>query len=173
MADRSLYDDDILAWSEQQAGALRGLTARRDLPNELDLPNVIEEIEDVGRSETNVVMSYIRLILGHVAKGWADPRSRAMRHWAAEVGNWRNELLQHYTPNMRRKIAIDLLWQRALRQSDLDLAEHGRSNARSRIRQDLNHDRCPISLDDLCREAAEFGDLVAIIAAASTRPTPR
>ena len=41
--------------------------------------------------------------------------------------------------------------------------------ARERIRQDLNHDTCPISLDDLCREAAEFGDLVARIAASVSR----
>ena len=50
MGDRTLYDEDILIWSEQQAAALRSLASRRDLPNELDLANVIEEIEDAGRS---------------------------------------------------------------------------------------------------------------------------
>ena len=81
MGDSGLYDTDILIWSDQQAAALRGLVARRDLPNELDLANVIEEIEDVGRREINAATSYVRLILGQVVKGWADPRSRAMRHW--------------------------------------------------------------------------------------------
>ena len=57
MGDRSLYDEDILVWSEQQAAALRSLASRRDLPNELDLANVIEEIEDVGRSEFHTVES--------------------------------------------------------------------------------------------------------------------
>ena len=66
---------------------------------------------------------------------------------------------------MRGRIDIDLLWRRALRQADLDLAERGRPDARERLRQDLNRDTCPISLDDLCGEAAEFGDLVARIAA--------
>ena len=55
MGDRTLYDEDILVWSEQQAAALRSLASRRDLPNELDLANVIEEIEDVGRSEFHAV----------------------------------------------------------------------------------------------------------------------
>jgi hypothetical protein len=59
MADSSLYDEDILIWSEQQAAALRSLANRRDLPNELDLANVIEEIEDVGRSEFHTVESLI------------------------------------------------------------------------------------------------------------------
>ena len=51
MGDRTLYDEDILVWSEQQAAALRSLATRHDLPNELDLANVVEEIEDVGRSD--------------------------------------------------------------------------------------------------------------------------
>jgi hypothetical protein len=173
MGDRTRYDEDILVWSEQQAAALRSLASRRDLPNELDLANVIEEIEDLGRSDLHVATSQVRLILGHLAKGWADPRSRALRHWAAEVGDWRNELLQRITPSMRGRIDIDLLWRRALRQADLDLAERGRPEARERLRQTLDHDACPISLDDLCREAAEFGDLVARIAASVPDRTRR
>src|SRR5829696_10355973 len=44
MDRRSLYDDDIYAWTQQQAEALRRLAeTRRDLPNELDLENVAEE----------------------------------------------------------------------------------------------------------------------------------
>ena len=69
MGDRSLYDEDILVWSEQQAAALRSMASRRDLPNELDLANVIEEIEDVGRSE---------LQRGHEPCA-ADPRSPGQR----------------------------------------------------------------------------------------------
>jgi hypothetical protein len=170
MRDSSLYDTDVLIWSEQQAAALRNLTVHRDLPNELDLANVIEEIEDVGRREINAATSYVRLILGHVAKGWADPRSRAVRHWAAEVGNWRNELQQHMTPSMRARIDMDLTWKRAVRQADLDLAERGKTEARERLRLSLNHDACPVPLDDLCRDGGEFGDLIARVAQSASRP---
>src|ERR687884_1012100 len=51
MGEASLYETDILAWTEQQAAALRDLAGRRDLPNALDLENVIEEIETLGRNE--------------------------------------------------------------------------------------------------------------------------
>jgi hypothetical protein len=34
------YDEDFLAWSEQQAAALRELAGRRGLPDELDLEHV-------------------------------------------------------------------------------------------------------------------------------------
>jgi hypothetical protein len=52
MSRTGLYDEDILLWSEQQADVIRRLArTRRDLPNELDVENVAEEIESVGRSE--------------------------------------------------------------------------------------------------------------------------
>ena len=62
----TLYETDICSWAEQQAAALRGLTSRVDLPNELDLLNVIEEIEDVGISQLRSVSSFMRLILSHI-----------------------------------------------------------------------------------------------------------
>ena len=69
MSNSTLYDDDILLWSEQQAAAIRRLReTARGLPNELDIENVAEEIESVGRSELAAVESYIELILLHLIK---------------------------------------------------------------------------------------------------------
>jgi Domain of unknown function DUF29 len=79
MGDDSLYDEDVLAWAEQQAAALRRLGSRRDLPNELDLSNVIEEIEDVGKSEFHAVESLIENILIHLMLLWVDPGAPATR----------------------------------------------------------------------------------------------
>jgi hypothetical protein len=43
------YERDFYAWSQHQAEALRRLAhTRRDLPNELDLEHVAEEVEDMG-----------------------------------------------------------------------------------------------------------------------------
>ena len=87
MADSSLYDEDFLIWSEQQAAALRYLANRRDLPNELDLANVIEEIEDVGRSEFHRE-SLVENILTHLVLLAADPDAPATRGWIAEITAW-------------------------------------------------------------------------------------
>jgi hypothetical protein len=73
---------------------------------------------------------------------------------------------------MRARIDLDQQWRRALRQADRDLAAQGKQDARERIRARLNHDACPISLDDLCREHSELGDLVKRIAAFATQ-TPK
>ena len=48
----TLYEDDVIAWSEQQAALLR--SGRWDL---LDIDNIAEEIEDVGKSEKRELQS--------------------------------------------------------------------------------------------------------------------
>jgi hypothetical protein len=48
----SLYDEDILAWSERQGALLRRIAAgERVDDHDLDWDNVAEEIERVGRSQ--------------------------------------------------------------------------------------------------------------------------
>jgi hypothetical protein len=49
----TLYDADILPWSEQQAELLRQRSA-----NALDWDNLAEEIKDVGLSQLHAVMSH-------------------------------------------------------------------------------------------------------------------
>jgi hypothetical protein len=60
MSDQSLYDEDILLWSERQADVIRRLgRAGSIVPNDLDIENVAEEIESVGRSELAAVRSLL------------------------------------------------------------------------------------------------------------------
>ncbi|HEY2618248.1 MAG TPA: DUF29 domain-containing protein [Acetobacteraceae bacterium] len=114
MADGSLYDEDILIWSERQVVALRSLVSRRDLPNELDLTNVIEEIEDVGRSEFHGVESLVSNILSHLLLLRADPDAPAVRGWIAEVTAWNLTLARRITPSMRSRLDMDSLWRDAV-----------------------------------------------------------
>ena len=51
---QTVYDTDILAWSETQSNLLRRL-ARGERVNGLDWDHVAEEIADVGISELNKV----------------------------------------------------------------------------------------------------------------------
>jgi Domain of unknown function DUF29 len=114
MGDRSLYDEDILIWSEQQVAALRALASRRDLPNELDLSNVIEEIEDVGKSEFHTVESLIGNILIHLVLLATDPDAPAKRGWIAEITAWNLTLRRRISPSMRLRLDIDSLWRDAV-----------------------------------------------------------
>ena len=48
MGERNLYGQDILAWSDQQAAALRRLSTLLGLRNELDLEHIADEFEMLG-----------------------------------------------------------------------------------------------------------------------------
>jgi hypothetical protein len=142
----TLYETDILAWSERQAAALRALAGRRDLPNALDLENVIEEIEALGRSELKAATGPIRLMLVHLLKLAADPESPARAHWIGEILNWHADLLGSFSPSMRQRIDIDLLWRRAVHQAGPALAAAGRG-----LPPDLP-ETCPFALDAFLAE---------------------
>ena len=114
----SLYDDDIYAWAQQQADVLRRLAATgRDLPNDLDLEHVAEEIEDVGKAEFNASQNHIRQIFIHLIKLASEPQSRAARHWRSEIVNHHAQLLGRVTRSMHPRIDLDKLWNRAARQA--------------------------------------------------------
>src|SRR5436305_2575968 len=114
MPQSSLYDEDILLWSEQQAEVIRRLRrSRRDLPNEFDVENVAEEIESVGRSELAAVNSLIRQILLHLMKLTVVPDETASRHWRGEILAFHSDVLGRYAPSMRQRIDLDALWRSA------------------------------------------------------------
>src|SRR5687768_8938258 len=111
MTGSTLYDDDILLWSEQQAEIIRRLRAtQRDLPNELDLENVAEEIESVGRSEMASVESFLRLLMLHLIKIASAPASPAVTHWREEALNFAADALTRFSPSMTQRIDLERAW---------------------------------------------------------------
>jgi hypothetical protein len=108
--DQSLYEADILLWSEQQAELLR-----RRAANQLDWENLAEEIETVGRNELRAVISHLRLALLHDLKAEAWPLSRDVEHWRAEASGHRDEARDAYTPSMAQRIDIEKLYRQARR----------------------------------------------------------
>jgi hypothetical protein len=158
MDRRSLYDDDIYAWAQQQAEALRRLAeTRRDLPNELDLENVAEEIEAVGRSELREVESFIRLIFVHLIKAASAPQARPYRKWEKEVRVFRADLLRNLTRSMRAMIDVNSEWKLAIIKADGELSEDG-----DEILLGLSVES-PFSLEELTGEDFDFEKAVARI----------
>ena len=158
----TLYETDICSWAEQQAAALRGLTSRVDLPNELDLLNVIEEIEDVGISQLRSVSSFMRLILSHIILLAVDADADSVNHWTREVATFRGELMQSWQPSMRRRIDMDQIWRRAMEEATLKLSTY-RRNGIAFDADAISGRLGPVSLfgiDDLCGESFRFHDLL-------------
>jgi len=110
-----LYDTDILLWSEQQADLLRRYAAGERVNDAaVDWPNIVEEIEDVGRSELRSCRSLLRQALRHMLKAEAWPASRDAPTWRADAIDFRRQARDAFTPSMRQKIDVARLYREAL-----------------------------------------------------------
>jgi hypothetical protein len=90
MAD--LYEDDILLWSERQAQLLRQHAVATRTNDPIDWPNIIEEIESVGRSERTALASHIRIVLEHLAKLEASPAVAPRAGWCETIARARADV---------------------------------------------------------------------------------
>ena len=110
-----LYDTDILLWSEQQAARLRHAAACDRLnDNSPDWPNIIEEIESVGREQLHAVQSLLLQALVHMLKAEAWPLSPAVPGWQAEARGFRAQARHRFVPSMRQKLDLPGLYADAL-----------------------------------------------------------
>jgi hypothetical protein len=160
--DNSTYDKDILMWSEQQASILRGLRLRRDLPDELDLEHVAEEIECVGRSELHMARSLIRQILIRVIKAVSTSGVHPVMRCHSEAVGLHDDLLDRVTPSMANRIDISELWRRARKRADAELRQHGQVVTSPMA--------CPVAVEEIVDEEFDFTKAVAKVLA-KTRST--
>lgn len=138
------YDDDIVLWSEHQAGLLRRRAAGQVVNDaELDWPNIAEEIEDVGRSQRDSVESHIVLALLHDLKAEAWPLSLAVPGWRAEARLHRRLARRKFTPGMRQRIDVASLYADAL------VGLPDTIDGQQPLPVDI---ACPVSLDELLSE---------------------
>jgi hypothetical protein len=100
----NLYDTDVLAWSRQQADLLRRMAAGERVNDKVDWPNVIEEIDSVGRSELRAVTSALKNAIQHklYLLGW--PNIQAVRYWQVEIRSQLAHSHKDYRESMRREI---------------------------------------------------------------------
>jgi hypothetical protein len=81
----SLYESDFYAWTQQQAELLKHKTWEA-----LDLPNLIEEIESLGRQERQELRNRLGVLLGHLLKWQYQPSNRG-NSWLATIRGQRRE----------------------------------------------------------------------------------
>ncbi|MQA19398.1 DUF29 domain-containing protein [Rugamonas rivuli] len=84
----TLYEDDVIAWSEQQAALLRA--GRWEL---LDRDNIAEEIEDVGKSEKRELQSRQTVLLAHLLK-WKYQPGRRGSSWVKTIREQRTAVAE-------------------------------------------------------------------------------
>jgi hypothetical protein len=136
----SLYDTDVLAWSETQADLLRRLASGQHV-NDVDWENVVEEIADVGNAQPDAVQSLLRQAMLHLLKIHLWPEDLARMHWQLELMAFLGSSSDRFAPSMRQRLDIQSIWKRARTGVARDIAD----NPAFKV---LPSD-CPWTLDDL------------------------
>jgi len=88
---KSLYDRDFYLWIQTTAQQLK-----EGQFNEIDIPNLIEEIESMGRSEKRELKSRLIVLLMHLLKWQYQPEKRS-ENWRITISEQRiciEELLE-------------------------------------------------------------------------------
>jgi hypothetical protein len=85
----SLYDTDYQLWLDETLAQLKA----QDF-SQIDLENLIEEIEGLGRSEKHAISSYLMRLCEHLLKikYWESERELCLRGWKREVINFRLQI---------------------------------------------------------------------------------
>jgi hypothetical protein len=102
IAPADLYERDFYAWTQDQAARLRALGARND---GLDVENLAEEVESLGRSQQTKMRSLLARILEHLLKLRFHPDQLARKHWQKEVIAFRQALGREFedSPSLRAR----------------------------------------------------------------------
>ncbi|NJN88822.1 MAG: DUF29 domain-containing protein [Leptolyngbyaceae cyanobacterium SL_7_1] len=105
MSEATLYNQDFLKWTEQQVECLQ-----KSRWAELDVENLVEELESLGRSEQRELGSYLQVLMMHLLKGQYQPE-RNTQSWRVTIANCRNKIQDclEDTPSLRRFLQ-DLEW---------------------------------------------------------------
>ena len=124
---KTLYEEDTVAWSEQQAAALRA--AARTGSNQLDWENLAEEIESLGKSVRVGLQSQIARIIQHEVKLEHSPALDPRKGWRHTIRQARAEIerILEDSPSLRREVPhlIKQETGRAVRLAISDMEEHG------------------------------------------------
>jgi len=157
--ERSLYQEDYYAWTKDQAAKLRALAAAR-VNSTLDLANLAEEVESLGRSDLNTVRSQVRRIIEHLLKLEYSPSELPRADWRYSIVQARDEVEDHITASMRPDIEAELakLFGRGRRDAALGLEKHGERDAARALPatcpygfdEIVSHDWYPLNRHGLC-----------------------
>ena len=110
---KQLYDVDDDQWLEQTINLLKNHQFQQ-----LDLDNLIEELEYLGREKKNAVASLLEQIIRHLLllQYWTTEAEYNAVHWQEEIYNFRTQLRRKITTNLRKYLEDELtsIYQDAL-----------------------------------------------------------
>ncbi|EAC0789750.1 DUF29 domain-containing protein [Salmonella enterica] len=125
------YDTDFYGWTQEQADLIRaGRT------EDLDLKNLLEEIEAMGRSERRELESRLQVLFMHLLK-WQYQSERQGRSWQLTIEEQRRKALRVLQENPSLKSRLTEIVKDAY--GDAVIAAERETN----IRRSVFPETCP------------------------------
>jgi hypothetical protein len=102
---KQLYEVDDVKWLEATIDLLK-----KQQFQQLDLENLIEELEDLGKEKKNAVASFLEQIIRHLLllQYWTSELDYNQVHWQGEIYNFRIQLKRRLTTNLRNYLEAEL-----------------------------------------------------------------
>jgi hypothetical protein len=136
----TLYDLDFYAWAYKQAALLR-----EGRFGEIDVDNIAEEIESMGRSQKSELVNRLAVLLAHLLK-WRYQPSHRGNSWRLTIEEQRRGLADHLADNPSLNSQIDSALQRAYRLARLQAARE------TGLGRDAFPDGCPFAFDQMAAD---------------------
>ncbi|MBN9026351.1 DUF29 domain-containing protein [Kaistia sp. MMO-174] len=109
------YEDDVYLWLYEQIELLRQKRIQ-----EVDLPNLIEELEDMGSEKLHALESAYRLLLAHLLKWKYQPQKRSSS-WEITIGRERDNIdareRESRTLAAQAKSIVETVYRRSVREA--------------------------------------------------------
>jgi hypothetical protein len=119
----ALYETDFVAWAQEQADLARRIAngsavSRSGSVNALDLANIAEELESMGRSERRALASQMRRLMAHLLK-WRYQPDHQSANWKASIRDSRFQIesVLEYSASLAGELdeIVGAEWHRAVR----------------------------------------------------------
>ncbi|MGF1601564.1 MAG: DUF29 domain-containing protein [Thermosynechococcaceae cyanobacterium] len=153
------YEIDFYAWTQEQAKLLSGQQW-----SQIDLPNLIEEIESLGKQQRQELRNRLSVLIGHLLKWEYQPQQRS-RSWLATLRVQRRDSLRLLKDSPSLKPSLEEALQEAyenardLAMGETDLPERAFPLKCLYSLTEIFSDRfCPGEPSDLIQVIQELGD---------------
>jgi Domain of unknown function DUF29 len=135
----SKHASNFYEWTREQVDILRGMQAGG---TPLDVVNLAEEIEDMGRAEILALSSLLRQTVIHLLKIAIDPGNQAATHWFDETVTFQGDAVLAFSPGLKQRLDLGKIWRVACNGAIRSLEKQAVTVPRLPA-------TCPFSLDDL------------------------
>ena len=120
---KSLYESDFLLWASETVAKLKARNFEH-----LDIENLIEEIEDLGRSYRDELESRLDVLLSHILKRLYVPLVNDYNGWERTIREQRKQIKRRLakSPSLKHYLSevFDEIWEDALKEVREDYPQY-------------------------------------------------